>query len=520
MADPSKCPPPADFCRGRELLPAESPAFGGANQAGPPKWALPFWRISIKLQGLVPHLLFYLICPKFAIKTGLSVILFVILGEMKNLLQKKRLSLFLLSLLILLLGFGGGYLYIYRGRVFKGSSSVSPTGNVYTAFLGEAYDKIKQNYWKTLSDQELTHLFVLGTEKLTGQPQSLAKENKKELLKNTAFVLKQLKTTEKKKEFVARLTDIVLANLKPFGRSRLYSKKDEIALKDKVENKNPAVDQYKVLGVNKSDSQEKIKKAYQRERAVLIPKAKVSSQAAQKLAQVNKAFETLGDKDSRQIYDVSGVEPTLSYHLISPNIFYMRISKVSPTTFGELRRVTQKVNQGDVLDTLILDLRGNIGGSVDTLPYLLGPFIGKDNLAYQFFHQGEKINFQTRTDWLPSLVRYKRVVILIDGKTQSSAEIMAATMKRYNVGVLVGTTTRGWGTIEKVFQLDTQLDKKQKYSMFLVHSLTLRDDGQPIEGHGVEPMVNIKNAHWSEEFNHYFHSPTLLAVVKSLLKEK
>jgi len=53
--------------------------------------------------------------------------------------------------------------------------------------------------------------------------------------------------------------------------------------------------------------------------------------------------------------------------------------------------VTKKVDQGEALDSLILDLRGNIGGSVDVLPYLLGPFIGQNNYAYQFLHQGKRL---------------------------------------------------------------------------------------------------------------------------------
>ena len=439
---------------------------------------------------------------------------------MKRVLKNKKLLLIFLSLLIFFLGLGGGYFYARRGGNSKKILSDSQSQDVYSVFLGEIYDKIKQNYWKELSDEELTRLFVLGIEKLVSQPQSLKKENKEELLKMTALILKEIDSQERKKEFVAELADIVLANLEPFGRSRLYSKKDETALKDSVENKNPDVNQYQILGINEGDSQEKIKQVYEEKKEELIPQAESSTQAAQELAQIDRSFEILGDRDSREIYDISGIEPTLSYRLIRPDIFYIHISKISPTTLDELQRVTKKVDSGENLDTLILDLQGNIGGSIDILPYLLGPFIGKDSYAYQFFHQGESTDFKTRVGWLPSLIRYKRVVVLINGETQSSAEVIAAALKKYNVGVLVGTTTRGWGTIEKVFKLDSQLDDKEKYSMFLVHSLTLRDDGQAIEGKGVEPTININDPDWESKLYKYFHYEELTEAVEEVINKK
>ena len=101
---------------------------------------------------------------------------------------------------------------------------------------------------------------------------------------------------------------------------------------------------------------------------------------------------------------------------------------------------------------------------------------------------------------MPGLIRYKRMVVLINNQTQSTAELMAAVIKKYNVGVVVGTPSKGWGTIEKVFPLTKQIDppsgeagQSEKYSIFLVHSLTLREDGQPIEGNGVLPTINIKD---------------------------
>lgn len=119
---------------------------------------------------------------------------------------------------------------------------------------------------------------------------------------------------------------------------------------------------------------------------------------------------------------------------------------------------------------------------------------------------------------LPSLGKYKQIVMLVDQQTQSSAEMMAASFKKYHLGVVLGTTTKGWGTVERVFPLDNQLDPKEKYSLFLVHSITLRDDNLPIEGRGVDPDIKTTDSTWEQQLYSYFRNPALSDVIRAILK--
>jgi len=369
--------------------------------------------------------------------------------------RKKILIIFGLVLIIFLLGFGGGYLYFNKRSSQTNQPENINEKSVYIKFLGEAYDKIQTNYWEKISSQELSNIFYLGTKKLIGNIQSPAPKNKKELEKFLSAALKN-KPPEEKEKICLNLINIVLKNLKPTGRNLLYQIKDEKNLKNRVENRN--------LKTGK-------------------------------------------------------IEPTVSSKIISPSVSYLQIKRFSPTTLDELQKAAMKVDVkgGKTLNSLILDLRGNIGGSMDILPYLLGPFIGNDQYAYEFYHQGERAPFKTKTGWLNGLVRYKKVVVLIDNNTQSTAELMASVLKKYNVGVLVGKRTRGWGTVERVFPLENQISPQTHYSLFLVHSLTLGDDNQPIEERGVEPVININNSNWPEELFAYFSSPGLIKNVKEVL---
>ena len=436
--------------------------------------------------------------------------------------SKREIILILIVLIVFFIGGGAGYFLAFKQKP-KSQASVIVSKDKYINFLFEVYKIIQENYWDKISDDQLVKIYQLGVEKLIGQPQSLKANDKNNLEKMLTDVLGQIEDKEKKKEFTASLADVVLANLKPFGRSRLYSKKQETELKNTVQNINPDIDQYQVLDVAKNASDEDIKNSHQAKLNQLTQKEKQATNSAEKeeitgkLNQVEDAYKILADNEARQIYDQSGVEPTIDYKLIRQDIFYIHIKKFSPTTLEELKRVTEKVDNVAGLDSLIIDLQDNIGGAIDLLPYFLGPFIGQDQYAYQFFSKNEKTDFKTKTGWLASLVRYKKVVVLINNQTQSSAEIMASVLKKYNVGVLVGTTTKGWGTIERVFPIENRINENESFSIFLVHSLTLQEDGEPIEGRGVEPMININDSDWENQLKAYFYYEELVEAVKEVI---
>jgi len=443
------------------------------------------------------------------------------LENLKNKIDIDKKTLFRLSKILFLgvLVVGIFLLGLFSPKIFskknhEKKSVMQKIENKHLAFLFGVYTLIQENYWDKISDEQLVNIFILASEKLANQKIEIKTKDKESLKTALLKTINNIKDNDKKNEFAANLADIVLANLQPFGRSRLYSEKQEIDLKNRVENKNPEINQYQILQVDKTASPEAIKKTYEEKSKILLKQNTPESQ--QKLAEIKKAYEILSDNDNRKTYDKSGVEPTMEWKLLDLETFYLHMIKFSPTTIEELVQITQKVDKDPGPHTLILDLRNNVGGAIDGLPYFLGPFIGNDQYAYQFYHQGNKEDFKTKIGWLPPLVRYKRMIVLINGGTQSSAEVMAAVIKKYNVGIVVGTPSKGWGTVERVFPLEKQIDDKTKYSVFLVHRLTTRDDGQPIEGRGVDPVINITSKNWEKQLNLFFHDSMLIENIKTV----
>ena len=423
-----------------------------------------------------------------------------------------KIILGLVIVIIFGLGIGGGYLFFKQ----QGLSSLFKK-DIYLEFTSEAYDVIKQNYWEKITDEQLTELFKLATEKVSESPQVLDTQDSKGVQEMMLRAIKDL-DKDKKKEFVTNVVNIVLVNLKPFGRSQLYTMQQETQLRETVSNIDKGVDLYESLGVDKTASQEQIAQVYEEKKAELLPQKDTSPEAAQELAMAERAFAALSQEQARQTYDQTGAKPTILAQAPNPDIAYIRLTKLSPQSFEEFQTTANNIDKTQNPTALILDLRGNIGGSIDLLQYFLGPFIGQNQLAYEFFHQEEYQPFKTQVGWLASLVRYKKVVVLIDGQTQSSAEVMAAVLKKYNVGILVGVPTKGWGTVENTFPLKQTLDSSEKYSILLVHSLTLRDDNQPIEGKGVDPVININDQNWQQQLLGYFNYQALVDAVEKALR--
>ena len=425
--------------------------------------------------------------------------------------SKSSFKVFLLLLIVFSLGAGLGAKYLTGIQPVKQANLEK---NTYKAFISEIYDKIKENYWNNISDAELLDLFKLSIEKNGGSLAVAKFTNKDTFLEGIAKSSEGM-NEEQKNKFYALVASTVLASLQPASRSGLFTQKNEEQLKNTVENINPEKDLYKDLGLAKGASEAAVQQAFQKKEAELSQDK--SPQAQEKLKTIAYAKDTLTKKESKENYDSRGVEPTISAKVVNSTVLYVQFKKFSPTSLDEFQKVFDPYKDDAKVNSLILDLRGNVGGAIDSTAYFLGYFLGKSQYAFDFYHKGEYLPFKTATDKLGTITKYKQVVVLIDQNTQSSAEILAASLKKYHAGVVLGAHTKGWGTVERVFPLDNQISKTEKYSLFLVHSLTLRDDNLPIEGRGVEPDINISDTTWPQKLLLYFNNPALGEAVKEVL---
>jgi C-terminal processing protease CtpA/Prc len=129
-------------------------------------------------------------------------------------------------------------------------------------------------------------------------------------------------------------------------------------------------------------------------------------------------------------------------HYINNDIAYLRFNVFLHNQFEDILKEYEKIKHSK---KLIIDLRGNDGGSIDKMKTLLGKFV-RERILY-----GTYINRHERNpDYIePDEETYRgEVVVLVDEMSISAAENMAGIFQRLNLGTVIGTQTPGqllWG---------------------------------------------------------------------------
>ena len=95
-------------------------------------------------------------------------------------------------------------------------------------------------------------------------------------------------------------------------------------------------------------------------------------------------------------------------------------------------------------DALIIDLRGNGGGSHAAVRYLLSHFMDPDQLDITFLEAGKEPIQSRALNYLPAgRLKGKPLYVLIDKQVGSAAEAFAYDVQQFHLGTLVGATTAG-----------------------------------------------------------------------------
>ncbi len=388
--------------------------------------------------------------------------------------------------------------------------------DVYVRFVMEGYDVIQKNYWASTTAEGLAPHFQLSLQKAQNALTMpiLPTRDRQGIATMLATAFESATSSDAKKALALNVMNVALYNLEPFGRNGLLSQTQETAFREDVANVDPDKDLYKDLGLEKGATEEEVKVAYEAKVAEL--KNDPSPEAKVELEKADYAKEVLANPNTKDLYDEAKIEPTASTNVMGKSL-YIKIDRISPTTLLEFGRTVYSATSTPGLDSMIIDLRGNLGGALDFAQSFLGLFMGPNQYAFDLFHQGDYNVQRTNQQYFPELSRYKEIAVLTDNMTQSTAEVTTAAFKRFKLGTVIGDTTRGWGTVENTFPLETTVDPKEKYLLLLVHSITIREDGEPVEGRGIDPHISIKDPNWKKQLSARFESQDLIRNVQNIL---
>ena len=126
---------------------------------------------------------------------------------------------------------------------------------------------------------------------------------------------------------------------------------------------------------------------------------------------------------------------------------YMKVGRFGGDTNKEWDKAVSEINiKVNELDAIIVDLRGNPGGYLESAVHLAGEFYRNKPVLYRETALGEQ--FEMKTNRNGFFTQVPAVFVLIDGGSASASEILAAALKSQINATLVGEKSFGKGTIQ------------------------------------------------------------------------
>lgn len=172
--------------------------------------------------------------------------------------------------------------------------------------------------------------------------------------------------------------------------------------------------------------------------------------------------------------------PSVEYQMLSDNIGYIEVSQFLEKTDEDFIDAYEDLkSQG--MEKVVVDLRGNGGGLIDSVTNLLDYLLPEGVLVYTENKDGGqyKYNSDAKSQDLP-------MVVLVDANTASASEIFAGAVRDYEYAKLIGTKTFGKGIVQSTVQLYDGSAVK------LTTDYYYTPKGECIHGEGIEPDIEIE----------------------------
>ncbi|RMF49334.1 MAG: S41 family peptidase [Anaerolineae bacterium] len=143
--------------------------------------------------------------------------------------------------------------------------------------------------------------------------------------------------------------------------------------------------------------------------------------------------------------------PSVEYHMIEDqNIAYVQLFDFGQNTSADLHKALKELLAQNP-DGLILDLRNNGGGYLQTAIEVASEFIDNGVIMYEQYGDGSRQTYEATGRGLATDIP---MVVLVNEGSASASEIVAGALQDYGRAPLVGTVTFGKGSVQNWIPLD------------------------------------------------------------------
>ena len=172
---------------------------------------------------------------------------------------------------------------------------------------------------------------------------------------------------------------------------------------------------------------------------------------------------------------------TVSCEMKEGNVGYIRITEFDTVTYEQYKEALEDLeDQG--MERLIVDLRSNPGGNLDTVCDILDLMLPEGLIVYTEDKNGEREEYTSDEENQFD----KPLVVMMNGYSASASEIFAGAIQDYGLGQIVGTQSYGKGVVQSVFDLQDGTSVKLTIAEYFT------PNGRSIDGEGITPDVEVE----------------------------
>jgi carboxyl-terminal processing protease len=174
------------------------------------------------------------------------------------------------------------------------------------------------------------------------------------------------------------------------------------------------------------------------------------------------------------------------------NIGYVRLTQFTEQADASIRDAVKQLKQqsGGKLTALILDLRNNPGGLLDQAVAVSEDFIPQGEIvSTRARHSEDSQRWDAKGD---DIINGVPLVVMINGGSASSSEIVSGALQDHHRAVLLGTRSFGKGSVQTVIPLPGN------GAMRLTTARYYTPSGRSIQGQGIAPDVKVAESREDE----------------------
>lgn len=171
--------------------------------------------------------------------------------------------------------------------------------------------------------------------------------------------------------------------------------------------------------------------------------------------------------------------PTVEHEMLADNVGYIMISEFDGVTDEQFHEALTDL-QSKGMECLIIDLRNNGGGSVESVSNIADELLPKGPIVFTEYKDGERIERSSDA----SCVNLPMAVLMNDNSA-SASEILAGALQDYDAAEIVGIQSYGKGIVQSV------IDLQDGTALKLTTAKYYTPNGNNIHGIGITPDVEI-----------------------------